>query len=192
MTDPESKASKNTEREKPPFLYHASPDKNIKKLEPRKLSDRNIDEGPKVFATPDKSFVSCFIARTDDTWTQIGVYNTGEKKIYTHCISDEKRFRELDKGGAIYTVSSESFDLDITQGFREWTSYKPVDVMKKEEYETGLDAMIENEVRVYFCNKEQLEEIRKNTNDFHKTFELLDSITSENEKRGLEQPLSNI
>lgn len=36
--------------EKPEFLYHGSPNKEIEKIEPRKKFLCDKDEGPKVFA----------------------------------------------------------------------------------------------------------------------------------------------
>ncbi len=98
----------------------------------------------------------------------------------------------LDKGGAIYKVSSENFDLNIKQGLEEYTSKKSVEVIDKEIFNSSLEAMIENNVRVYFCSKEQLEEIRNSTSDFSKSFKILNSIGSENEARGLAVPIPEI
>lgn len=58
---------------KPPLLYHASQNTNITTLEPRALTVRNVDEGPVVFATPDKKYVTTFLVPTDDNWTNMGI-----------------------------------------------------------------------------------------------------------------------
>lgn len=178
--------------EKPSFLYHASPNKELEMIQPSQIRHRDKNEGPLVFTSTDKRFLSCFLTRTDDKWAQIGIYNVNGYKIYTHCIADKERFMELDNGGAIYKVSSKNFTLNITQGLEEWTSKNAVRVISKEIYERSLEAMIENNVRVYFCNTEQLEEIRNNIDNFQKSFEILDSIGSENERRGLAIPVSEM
>ena len=189
MTGQEDTLSVLAEREKPPFLYHASPNKKLEIIQPSQIRHRDRNEGPLVFASADRQFLSCFLTRTDDSWAQIGRYDF-DGIIYTHCITDKERFLKLDKGGAIYKVSSEDFDLNITQGLEEWTSKKPVKVLDKEIYESSLEAMMENDVRVYFCNEEQLEGIRNNKDNFSKTIEILDNIGSENEERGLTTSIS--
>ena len=192
MVNLEKTLSVKTEKEKPPFLYHASSNKELKQIVPSRIRHRDKNEGPLVFASTDKQFLTCFLTRIDDSWGQIGRYDSNGQIIYTFCVLDKERFMNLDKGGAIYKVSSEDFDLNITQGLEEWTTKKPVEVLDKEIYDSSLDAMMENDVRVYFCNKEQLEEIRANTKNFPKTFEILDGIKSENEKRGIATSISEI
>lgn len=180
------------EKEKPPFLYHASSNKELKQIVPFRIRHRDKNEGPLVFASTDKQFLTCFLTRIDDSWGQIGRYDSNGQIIYTFCISDKERFMKLDIGGAIYKVSSDDFNLNITQKFEEWTTKKSVEVLDKKIYDSSLEAMMENDVRVYFCTKEQLEEIRNSVNDLEKSFQILDSIGSENEVRGLTTSISEI
>jgi hypothetical protein len=169
-----------------PILYHSSSRRNLEIIEPRVNSYRDKDEGPVVFASDDKIFVSCFLTRTSDSWAQISKYRiTNQPTIYVHCISDEKRFRELDKGGAIYTLPNETFYLDLSKGDTEWTSKVSVKPIKKEIYESGLNAMIEHGVLVYFCDEEKLKEYKEVASESSKAFEVLKSMESENERRGL-------
>lgn len=168
------------------YLYHASSNRDLEVLEPRADSCRDKDEGPVVFASPDKSYVSCFIAHVNDNWGLISKFSFSYRPtIHVMCIADEKKFREIDKGGAIYKLSPEGFYLDKSKGMTEWTSRKSVKPAGKEICESGLDAMIDNNVLVYFCNYEKLEELKKRTNNSKEFFKILVKMRSENEKRGL-------
>jgi hypothetical protein len=99
---------------KPKILYSASQDRNIDTFKPRVITFRDLDEGPVVFATPDKAYASMFIVRSNDSWTNKGQYQ-GQ---YYQVISDEKRYKNLDKGGAIYTFKSDDFETDLTKGMK--------------------------------------------------------------------------
>lgn len=148
------------EIEKPAFLYHASSTKNREEFEPRNRTVRDPEEGPVVFATPDKAYASCFmVPGVDDSWCQISVFGD----IHVMIISDEKRFKNSDKGGGIYILPSETFETDPEKSRtgREWTSKPAVKPIDKIEYKTGLEAMLENGVEVYFVNEKTFEEIRE-------------------------------
>lgn len=151
---------RKTEIEKPAILYHASPNRDVAEFESRAETTRDPNEGPVVFATPDKAFASCFIVPTDDRWTDISVF---ENDICAMVIGDKKRFEEADKGGSIYSLSSDTFNTDLGQSMqqREWISKEPVRPIDKSDYKTGLQAMIENGVKVYFVDPETLERIKK-------------------------------
>lgn len=144
---------------KPKFLYHGSPNKNIDVFEPREESIRDPKEGPVVFATPDKVYASMFLVPSDDSWTSKGQF-AGQ---YYHAIADEKRYKKLDKGGAIYTFSSEGFETDLTKSMkqREWISRGSVKPIKREIYESGLEAMKQLEVRVVFVTTSVFVEFRQ-------------------------------
>lgn len=172
------------------YLYHASHNKDIEILEPRAESVRDPNEGPVVFASHDKALVTCFLVPTDDSWSKISQYrNNNHPTLYVMCISDEKRFRELDKGGAIYYLSPEGFFLDESKSNTEWTSKVSVKPLRKEVYDSGLDAMINNGILVYFCDKATLLDLKKEPWDVARAMNILKSLVSENEKLGLENPI---
>ncbi|SRR5258706_2641299 len=135
---------------RPKYLYHASENKDIEILEPRMQSVRDSEEGPVIFSTQDKALSTCFIVNTDSTWADMGRVNN---TIYFVC-NDEKRFRELDKGGAIYTLESRGFKVDPNKGMGldEWVSKTSIRPIEKIEYESGLEAMMENGVKVFFVD----------------------------------------
>lgn len=162
---------------KPKYLYHASQNRNIEIFEPRAISVRDPNEGHVVFATPDIDLASVFLVPTNDSWCNSGLF--GEIPYFV--CSDEKRFKESDKGGAIYTLPSDTFENDPDRGLRsrEWTSKIPVKPVKKEIYESGLKQMIDSKIQVYFVSKDKFEEIKTSKDHGNK---ILRESVSENKK----------
>lgn len=144
--------------EKPPVLYHASKNVGIKTFEPRIGKRRDENEGAQVFATPTKAMATIFLVETDDSWTQSGAMD-GVPYII---ISDKERFTQLDTGGTIYSLPSDTFETDLEKGLREleYTSNEAVEPMDAEHFPSALSAMLENGVKVYFVDKETFENIQ--------------------------------
>jgi hypothetical protein len=159
--------------EKPKFLYHASPNKDITVFEPRRETARDLKEGPVVFATPSKAYASMFMVSSDDTWTSKGQFNG----TWYQAIANKDRFIQIDKGGAIYTLPSEKFETNATKGLglNEWTSKETVSPNSKELYDSCLSAMLQNGVRVFFITEDNLREFRQNlrTDKIKEAFDLL-------------------
>lgn len=166
--------------EKPKFLYHASPFRDIQEFEPRAQFVRDPEEGPVVFATPSEIFASMFIVRTDDRWSHKGRFNG----IHYTVINDRQKFEEMDKGGSIYVLPSETFSTDEAKsmGTAEWTSKEPVKPSRKTDYESGLDAMLQHGVQVYFVDADTWRLIEES--DDH-GLSVLSKQQSENDKRGI-------
>lgn len=143
--------------EKPPVLFHASSNRSIDRFEPRDEKTRDESEGPRVFAAPTRAMASVFMVPTDDSWTQSG-NKDGTPFIV---ISDRERFESLDTGGAIYSLPNDSFETDLEKGLREneYSSEEVVEPIEIEEYESGLQAMIELGVNVYFVDKETFKKL---------------------------------
>lgn len=168
------------EATKPKVLYHASPNRQLDVLEPRAESIRDEKEGPVVFAHPDKANVTRFLVPSNDSWTLKMRFNG----INTHIISDRTKYEELDKGGAIYHLSPDSFELDTTyDGMKdEYTSKTPVVPVNKEVFESGLQAQLDNGVQVYFVDKDTFDRIKK-ANDRGRS--IISKLESENKKLGI-------
>lgn len=166
------------QKEKPAILYHASPNKEIEEFEPRAESIRDPDEGPKIFATPDKAYASMFLVPTDDRWTQKSTFNG----LNCHVISDKKLFEELDRGGSIYSLPSDTFKTDPKKSKtgREWTSKETVSPIDKTAYKSGLEAMIKNGVQVYFVDKPTFKKIQESADH---GLGILKTLESENQKQ---------
>ncbi len=149
---------------KPAKLYHASWNKAIREFEPRNEKVRDPLEGPVVFATPDKAYAACFLVPTDDGWVKIGRYSSdGIPGPWKVVVSDEQRFKELNKGGAIYHLPSQSFQFhpERNMGETEWTSTQPVEPSNQEDYDSSLQAMQQHGVDVFFVDKATFEAINR-------------------------------
>ena len=144
--------------EKPDILFHASRNAALTIFEPRSEKTRDANEGPRIFATPSRAMASIFLVDTDDSWTESGAMDG----IPYIVISDEKRFRASDTGGAIYALPSTTFETDPEKGLREleWTSAETVTPIEKEDIPSALADMLKHGVRVYFVNKETFNEIQ--------------------------------
>jgi hypothetical protein len=176
----ESAEALDKEAIKPKALFHAYTSRNLEILKPKAESVRDSDEGPVVFATPDKALASIFLVPTDDTWTRSGLFGD----IHYFICSDREKFEIFDKGGAIYSLPTETFENDLNKGLgkKEWTSKKQVVPIEKEIYQSGLEAMLEMGVQVFFVGKETFEKV-KESEDFGNS--IIRNLDSENEKRGI-------
>ncbi len=100
-----------------------------------------------------------------------------------HClvIADEQKFKDLDRGGALYSVLSKDFEenKDKRGGFT-YSSTQAVKPESKISVDSGLDTMIENGVQVYFVDKETLKKIKA---DEKHGRNILTGLESENQKR---------
>ena len=163
--------------QKPKHLYHASQNSNIDVLEPHAESVRNFNEGPVVFATPNLPYATTFLVKSDDSWAVKGRFNN----TFYVIISDKNRFFELDKGGTIYTLPNDTFYCDPEEGMgiNEWISKKAVRPIRKQHYKSGIDAMIDAGVQVYFVDKQTFLKIREAGDH---GFSILQSLQSENQK----------
>lgn len=162
-----------------PVLYHASPIKNLKTILPSSKTIRKEGEGSVIFATPDFSYATQFLFRWDDSWVIGGMLNN----IHVVIICGKKRFKDADKGGSIYELPCKSFNCDLkNHGFdKEWTSKKPVEVIKEHSFESSLNTMIQEFVQVYFVNKNTFKRLQS-AQDFGVS--ILRKTMSENMKLG--------
>jgi hypothetical protein len=141
----------------PTVLYHSSPIPDIEDVEPKQRKTRDPNEGPKIFATPDKRLATIFMTPTDGSWVASGLHNN----IPYIVISDKDKYLQLDRGGVIYYLPVETFEVDIEKGLREyeWTSSVPVKPLAKENYSSTFKAMIAAGVQVYFVDTETFEKM---------------------------------
>lgn len=154
---------------KPKFLYHGSSNKNIVKLVPQAITVRSWSDGRVVFATPSKSRASLFIVPSDDDWTNKSTFND----INYHLISDKERYLKLDKGGAIYTLSPDSFESDDKGN--EWISKVSVLPIGKEIFKSGVKAMEKYGVKIIFCDYDFLQKYKQivGENKISEAFEMI-------------------
>lgn len=142
---------------KPEVLYHGS-SFYLNKIKPRQESFRDKNEGHVVFASSDIAFASIFITRIYDDHS-IKFKHAG---VYYMIIDDEEKFRATDKKGYIYTLSSQNFMHDRVKGMKcEWFSRQAIIPSEYKRHRSGLEAMIEHGVQVYFLKARAFGEIQK-------------------------------
>ena len=131
------------------------------------------------YATQDLATASIFLL----SGVYYGCGRFGETQ-YTWIISDRDEFIRNDKGGHIYVLPSDSFEISQGRGLGnyEWASKTPVKPVRTIEYPSALDAMIENGVQVYFIDKEMHRRIE--ASDDHGR-SIYNSMESENKRRGV-------
>ena len=143
-------------------LYHASPRQGLHVLKPYGVSKRDPDDPPRVYAARKEVVASMFMMRDmNDDWSKKGSWDRG--KTWWAIIGDENRFRYIEKeGGSIYSVSEEGFFHDlIGLGRNELYIMSDVQVVKEEQWESALDAMLHYGVNVLFVSKQVFLEIRR-------------------------------
>jgi hypothetical protein len=169
------------EIEKPAILYHGSINHDINEFTPRQGRFRDKDEGAVIFSTPDKGLAAIFLIEGhNDDWTNIGKFNGIP---YVVIQSNREDYIKNDKGGTIYDFSSDDFECDQNKGMGtdEWVSRKTVKPTNKVKYDSVLNAMLENNVQVYFVDKETFKAI-ENSDDYG--FEIIKNLQSENQRLG--------
>lgn len=181
MGNPETPTYNAVEKqERPKTLYHASPNREIDELEPRKKSVRDENEGPVVFATPDKAVATFFLFDSNGRWVASGRHNGVP---YVAIREDRTRFMETDTGGTIYELPSEGFTCDPQKGLgvNEWTHKGKIKPTGKTTFPSALDAMIDAGVQVYFVDQETFDRIQADKKEHG--LRILMSLKSENEMR---------
>lgn len=163
---------------KPAVLYHASQNRNVDAFIPRDGNKRHKDEPAQVFAALDKAFATIFLHPFDDRKMASGFINDVPYVL----VGDVAGFRAQDTGGAVYTLPSDSFtfDADLGVGYKEWTSTVLVKPLGKQEYDSALEAMLENGVQVYLADMDTLNRFREAHGS---KLELIDTLLSENQKQ---------
>jgi hypothetical protein len=164
--------------EKPPKLYHGSPDRNIEVFEPRISKGSGEAYGPLVYASPDLAISSAYLADIPRRWSS-GQFGDVPYALIT---VPRDEFIANDKGGCIYVLPTETFEPDRGLGSAEWASTVPVKPVEKLEFPSALDAMLDHGVQVYFVTPEQHAQIRSSPDHGLST---LNSMTSENQSRGV-------
>jgi hypothetical protein len=137
---------------KPEFLYHGSSRKIEGALEPVlvKSSEDHLHDLPAVFATDDIAAASLFLMPSD------ALFSIGrEQDISYVCIwGTPEEFAEKDRGGYLYLLPSETF-MKRGKDY-EWQSDVAVMPSEIRHYDSSLEGMSQNGVRVYFITDDAL------------------------------------
>jgi hypothetical protein len=165
----------------PKFVYHGSPNGEIKEFTPRVSLGTGEKYGPQVYASDNKITAKMFMADVGRSWS---TGKTANNTLYAIIPLSRKEFVKKDKGGFLYTLPGKTFSSDPNRGMgnEEWASpvaVKPIEVNK---FDSVLDAMIDDGVQVYFVSDELYKEMISSGKP---KYEFLKEITSENQYRNL-------
>ena len=133
-----------------------------------------------VYATSELTDAIMFLQKTDLT----GHFIIDDEKIaYAIIVGDREKFAERDAGGYIYVLPSDKFEPSPHKGMsNEWVSKEGVKPVEVKEYNSALDAMLENSVQVYFVNDATYQKIRRAEDH---GCSILKSLESENKRRNI-------
>lgn len=136
--------------EKPKFLYHGTPQKDIESFVPKNKNFKG-EEKDFVFASPDKRAALSYLAKGDYNWST-GIYN-GEYFVVLP-ISKE-HFVDQDRGGAVYVFDSKNFRSHEDRNDYEWVSEQKEKPIEKETFDSILETIEDADIKVYFLDSEE-------------------------------------
>lgn len=140
-------------------LYHASPDKNLEIIEPKKTLSKDVYIGDYVFATSDKKLAVMYLA-TRGNYTYMEP--RGNEPFIVIC-AKPKEYLVHDEGGAIYILSSDTFEKTPQIELKDFEMVSSVSVKptKKETYNNSIEAMRRNGITIYFVSQPKFDELIK-------------------------------
>jgi len=128
------------------ILYHASPDQNLKYLDPKKTESSHNENLPKgVYASTDKSYASAFCF----TWYSSEGFKYGkERNIDPWVLKVPPKYAQrLNHPCSLYVVDTKGFK-NMNMSTPEYSSRIRVKVISEEKYPTALMCMRKNGVKV--------------------------------------------
>lgn len=139
------------------YVYHASAHKDLKTIIPKRTMSKDKYIGDFVFATTDKKLAAMYLA----TRGVATLMNHTQDKPYIVICGDQEGYLQSDKGGAIYTLLSESFEPTPQRELVESELMSSIRVkpVKVELFQTSLEAMHKHGVAIYFVSKNTFDEM---------------------------------
>jgi hypothetical protein len=171
------------------YIYHGSPKKGLKLLNPRKgkrVSPQEKYKGRSVHATTFRKSAALYLANLDSNdlaSNRAGYWLTDKQNIYV--IRDKKKWGRMDNGGSIYRIKktpSWKKSKGPVKDRNEWITKRKIKPVDEFQYDSAVDAMIDGGVTVYIPPQHIMKKIKK-TNTLKDELRLLKQIKSENEKR---------
>jgi hypothetical protein len=154
----ESALGSDAAKEKPKFLFHGSTRASLTNLTPGRTQSIGEDGKEKTFASPSREVASVYLASDYIAplgWSS-GRYN-GALCVFVPM--SEQSFRAKDKGGYLYTVSSEKYELNdgMGMGDEEYRATESVPTETSEYIPSILDEWKKNGIRAFFVEGAELE-----------------------------------
>jgi len=164
---------------RPKVLFHSSGSGNVEIFEPRAEKKRHPDDPPQIFGSPSEAVCSMFLIPTDDSFVRSGSYDSC--KSWTYIIGDFEKFKSLDKGGWIYALPATNFNVSPNEGLGlfEWTSNKNVPVENKKYFPSGLQAMLDYDIKIYVVDKALFKRFNSEEEDHIQLLQTLKPITAD-------------
>lgn len=136
-------------------LYHASANKDLSLITPRKTLSHDVYIGDYVFATLDKTLATMYLVPKG-----IATLMTPDDEEPNIVIcAKETDFLTKDQGGAIYTLPAENFIESPQKGLEsyEMVSESPVKPINKEVFARSIDALFAAGIKIYFVDEDTFE-----------------------------------
>ena len=133
-------------------LYHASPYKDLQKIQPQRTLSKDMYIGDYVFATSDIKLAAMYLV----TRGNATLMNTDAMLPFIVIRNNPKDYVANDMGGAIYIVPDTTFKKSPQEGLEksELVSSVAVTPIDKIIYRRSIDAMKEMGIVIYFVTKE--------------------------------------
>ena len=141
------------------ILYHSSPQKDLKIIEPQKTKVHDEYVGDYVFATTDKILATMYLC----TKGHASLMESKHKNPWIVIVAEPSEFIKYDKGGAMYELPDDSFHKTPNPGLEtfEMVSKNSITPLSKQVYDTFMQAMHDSGVTVYFVNQSTFDDILK-------------------------------
>lgn len=132
------------------ILYRSGPERSIKIFNPRivdKSHDPTFKRFPLIYASDDKSYAAAFCFDWDD---QEG-FRLGRTNNDPWTLTIPIKFQNrLLSNCSLYEIDGTSFTKIISLSTPEWSSKRPAKVLKEYKYNSALQCLKENSVRLKY------------------------------------------
>jgi len=141
-------------------LYHASPIKNLKILEPKRTISNDQSIGDFVFATRHKKLALMYMLPKGFPL----LMNIKSSKPYVVLCGKAQDILKKDKGGALYELSVESFHKTPQSALAnyEMVSKKPVIPLNETDYENVIRVLNKEGIAIYFVDTNTFDKLIMN------------------------------
>ena len=119
------------------IIFHGSPLQNLRQLTPKNITKPIKFKKPVVWATPNRSYASCFSFQ----WVDNDNVICGQKNNKTYIIIPTSFKPRLKSPCSIYILNKSRFQQS-EHNDTEWFSEKPVTILKELKYRTALRCML--------------------------------------------------
>lgn len=135
-----------------PVFYHASMNKDLGVINPKRTLSKDHYIGDYVFATADRTLAIMYLT----TRGYATLMNPHDKQPNVVICAKQAEYQASDTGGAIYELPADSF---IESPQKELSDYElvskvPVKPLTKDLYDMSLRALKENGIIVRFVDKD--------------------------------------